>query len=488
MSRVQRPNSVSRVATMAMLGLLAGCNPGQKYQRPVVPAPPEYKESVPPSNPPHGTWKTAVPNDQVLRGDWWKLYRDPQLDALEDRISVNNQTLRAATEKYLQARSQVAIAHSSFFPTLLAGPSAAREKYSSNRPLNTPGSETEFTDLVLSGQASWEPDLWGRVRRSVESARANAQASAADLANVEVSVRTELALDYFELRGLDTQQQLLDSTVKSDEDYYHLTLIRFRSGLAAESDVALAQTQLESIRAKAIDTGAARAQYEHAIATLTGQPASTFSLPSAPLTLKLPVIPNSVPSELLERRPDIAAAERRALAANAQIGMAQTAYYPNISLTGIGGFESTGFGSWIQGPSILWSLGGSATQTLFDAGRRHAITEQARAAYEASAANYRQSVLNGFQEVEDNLAALRILDHEATTQQIAVTAAERSLHLSVERYRGGLTTYLEVLTTQTAQLTSQRTAADITTRQFAASVQLIKALGGGWNTTQLPKP
>ncbi len=488
MSIVQRLDSVSLIATLAVLGLLAGCTPGPKYRRPAVPAPPEYKESVPPPNPPHGTWKAAAPSDQVLRGDWWKLYKDPQLDALEDRIAVNNQTLRAATEEYLQARAQVATARSGFFPTLLAGPSVARQKDAANRPLNTPGSQTEFTDLVLSGQASWEPDLWGRVRRSVESARANAQASAADLANVEVSVRAELALDYFELRGLDTQQQLLDSTVKSDEEYYNLTLVRFHGGLAAESDVALAKTQLESTRAQATDIGVARAQYEHAIATLTGQPASTFGLPSAPLTLKLPVIPGSVPSELLERRPDIAAAERRALAANAQIGVAQAAYYPNISLSGIGGFESTRIGTWIQGPSMLWSLGGSAAETLFDAGRRHSITEQARAAYEASAANYRQSVLNGFQEVEDNLAALRILDHEATTQQNAVTAAERSLHLSTERYRGGLTTYLEVLTAQTAQLASQRAADDITTRQFAASVQLIKALGGGWNTAQLPKP
>jgi len=466
---------------------LSGCMVGPNYHRPTAPAPPEFKKSVPPPNPPNGTWSTAQPADQTLRGDWWKIYNDDQLNALEDKVAVNNQTLRVAYENYLQARSQVATARASYYPTLTAGPSAQREKFSQNQPLAGPGDAFDYDNLTVSGQVLWEPDFWGQIRRTVEAARASAQASAADLANAELSVRAELALDYFQMRGLDSQQQLLDGTVKSYEDYYKLTVTRFNGGVATDSDVALAQTQLESTRAQAIDIGVARAQYEHAIATLIGQPASTFSLAPAPLALALPSVPTGVPSQLLERRPDISAAERRVQAANAQIGIAQSAYYPNITIGGTGGFQSTSVGSWISGPSALWSLGGTAVETLFDAGRRHSLTDQARDAYEASAANYRQSVLNGFQEVEDNLAALRVLNREATTQQAAVRAADRSLRVSTERYRGGVTTYLEVLTAQTAQLTNQRTAVDITTRQFAASVLLVKALGGGWNVSQLPK-
>jgi len=463
---------------------------GPNYQRPIAQAPPEFKENVPPPNPPHGSWVTAQPADQILRGDWWKLYNDQKLDALEDKIAINNLTLRAAMESYLQARAQVSTARSSFYPTLAAGPSITREKFSSNQPLASAGDKIQYTDYAIAGQALWEPDFWGQIRRMVEAARANAQASAALVANAELSVRTELALDYFELRGLDSQQQLLDSTVKSYQDYYDLTLTRYHGGVATESDVALAQTQLESTRALAVDIGVGRAQYEHAIATLIGQPASTFSLAPASLDARvtvLPSVPTGVPSQLLERRPDIAANERLVQAANEQIGIAQAAFYPTITLGGTGGFNSAQGGTWIQGPSALWSLGASGVETLFDAGRRKSITEQARDNYQVTVANYRQSVLNGFQEVEDNLAALRLLRQEAITQQAAVAAAERSLHISTERYRGGVTTYLEVLTAQTAQLSNQRTATDITTRQFVASVQLIKALGGGWSTTQIPK-
>jgi len=280
---------------------------------------------------------------------------------------------------------------------------------------------------------------------------------------------------------------LLDNTVASDADYLQLTQVRFKGGVSTEVDVAQAETQLESVKAQDIDVGVARAQFEHAIATLVGVSASSFSLPQMPLTLALPNIPAGVPSLLLERRPDIAAAERRTDAANAQIGIAISAYYPNVTLNGSGGFGSENAGTWIQGPSALWSLGGSAVELLFDAGRRHAITDQAREAYEGQTANYRQSVLNAFQEVEDNLAALRILNDEAATQDAAVAASMRSLNISTNRYKGGVTTYLEVLTAQTTQLANQRTQADITTRQFAASVQLIKALGGGWDTTQLPQ-
>jgi NodT family efflux transporter outer membrane factor (OMF) lipoprotein len=480
----------SWIAASLCVAALTGCVVGPNYQRPSVPPPPAAFKELPPPSLPNGSWKQAQPGDAQdaqLKGKWWELYSDPELNALEEKIAVSNETLKAATEEYFEAREEIRVARSSYYPTLGAGPSISRTRESYNQPNTVRGTtDYQYNTFALEGQASWEPDLWGSVRRTVEEARANAQASAADLANAALSLQAELATDYFEMRGLDLQQELLDNTVKADADYLRLTQIRFKGGVATDVDVAQAETQLETVKAQAIDVGVARAQYEHAIATLTGQPASTFSLAPAPLTLALPTIPVGVPSELLERRPDIAAAERRADAANAQIGIAVAAFYPNVQLGGTGGFESANPGTWIQGPSALWSLGGSAIETLFDAGRRHAITDQARDAYEAQAANYRQSVLNAFQEVEDNLAALRILNDEAKTQAAAVEAARRSLQISTNRYKGGVTTYLEVLTAQTAQLTDERTQDDITTRQFAASVQLIEALGGGWNRTQLP--
>jgi NodT family efflux transporter outer membrane factor (OMF) lipoprotein len=452
--------------------------------------PPAYQENggttstVPP---PAGTWKQAQPADDVLRGRWWELYGDPELNSLEDKVAVSNQTLKAASEQYLSARAQVQVSRASYYPSLTFSPSSARDRVSQNRPLYVAGTKTQYSDTVIAGQASWEPDLWGSIRRTVEESRSNAQASAADLANVELSIRAELALDYFQMRGLDTDQQLLDDTVKAYQKSYQLTVDRFKGGVATDSDVALAQTQLQSTISQSVDIGVARAQYEHAIATLIGVPASSFTLAAAPLSLTLPQLPTGVPSALLERRPDISSAERRTQAANAQIGIAIAAFYPTITLTGGGGFESTGAGNLFQGPSALWSLGGSAAQLLFDGGRRRAVTEQARHNYDEQTANYRESVLNAFQEVEDQLAALRIYQQEAVSQQAAVLAARRSTQISTNRYIGGTTTYLEVLTAQAAQLSNERTAADLTTRQFASSVQLVRALGGGWDTSQLPK-
>ncbi len=467
--------------------VLTGCTVGPNYHQPSIPPPPAAYKELPPPNPPNGSWKQAQPSDALLKGKWWEMYGDPKLNALEDRIEVSNQTLKAAMEQYFEAREEIRVVRANYFPTLSAEPSVSRTRESYNQPNTVPSStDYQYNTFSLQGQVSWEPDLWGTVRRSVEEARANAQASAADLANVALSLHAELAADYFEMRGLDSQQQLLNDTVKADTDYLHLTQVRFKGGIATDVDVAQAQTQLETVRAQAIDVGVARAQYEHAIATLTGQPASTFSLAADPLTLALPEVPAGVPSELLERRPDIAGAERRVDVANAQIGIAISAYYPNVQLGGSGGFESGQAGTWIQGPSAMWSLGGSAVELLFDAGRRHALTQQARDAYDVQAANYRESVLNAFQEVEDNLAALRILHNEAQTQAAAVTAARRSLQISTKRYTGGVTTYLEVLTAQTAQLNDEQTQNNITTRQFVASVQLIKALGGGWSRSQLP--
>lgn len=489
---------LSRRAQLALLFatpvLMTGCRVGPVYQKPAAPAPPAYKEgssgaaTVPPPAIPNGGWKAAQPSDAVLKGKWWEIYQDSQLNALEEKIAVGNQTLRASTARYLQAREQIRVARSSFFPTLSAGISGSRTKQSNNRPLYSSTSPSNYNDFSLTGQVSWEPDLWGRVRHTVDAAGATAQASAADLASIELSIRAELAMDYFELRGLDLQRQLLDSTVADYVHAYELTQQRLQKGVATDADVALAQTQLETTRAQNIDVGVARAQYEHAIATLVGEPASTFRLSFAPLALPLPTVPVGVPSQLLERRPDVAAAERRAAAANEQIGYAMSAYYPNITLGGSGGFDSRYPGTWIQGPSTLWSLGGSALQTLFDAGRRKALTQQARDNYEASVADYRQSVLSGFEEVEDQLSTLRILEEEAATETRAVASANRALSISTLRYNGGVTSYLEVLTAENAKLQNQRTEASVLARRFSASVQLIRALGGGWDTTQLPKP
>ena len=476
-------------AAIAALSL-AGCKVGPNYHQPAAAMAPSYKETAPPPPIAGGGWKQAQPGDAQLRGKWWEIYGDPQLNALEERVTVSNETLKASLAQYTQALAAVRQYRAAYFPTLSAGPGYTRNSLSGNRPsrVNSANAVNSYGDLTVSGQAAWEPDLWGEVRRTVQQARANAQVSAAELANVDLSLHAELCQDYFELRGLDTQKQLLDDTLAQYQKFLSLTEARFHGGISSEVDVAQARTQLDQVRTQDLDVGVARAQYENAIATLTGQPAASFSLPPAPLTLTLPVVPVGVPSEMLERRPDVAAAERRAAAANEQIGIALAAYYPRVNLTGSGGFEAGRPGILFQGPSALWSLGGSATELLFDAGRRHAITAEARAAYDAQVANYRQTVLQSFQDVEDQLAALSILTQEQATQQQTVADAQRSLDLSTNRYKGGVATYLEVITAQAAELSSRRTAADITTRQFAASVQLVKALGGGWDKKQLPNP
>ena len=476
---------------LTLLLFVGGCKVGPNYRTPSAAMAPSFKEQAmetpPPSEPGVG-WKHAQPSDDKLRSKWWESYNDPQLNALEERVVVSNQNLKAAMAQYTQASAAVQQFRSNLFPTLSAGPSYSRTSVSQNRPFGVPTKGNPYTDLIASGSATWEPDLWGNIRRTVQAARANAEASAADLANVQLSLQSELAMDYFELRGLDTQKQLLDDTIQSYQRFLQLTISRFHGGVATDADVAQAQTQLDQTIAQDIDVGVQRAQFEHAIATLSGQPASSFSLAPAPLTLALPTFPVGVPSELLERRPDVAGAERRAAAANEQIGIAIAAYYPQVSLGGTGGFESSRAGNLFQGPSSLWSLGGSATELLFDAGRRHAITVEARAGYDVQVANYRQTVLQSFQDVEDQLAALNILNEEAAAQQKTVADAERSLQISLNQYKGGLVTYLQVITEQAIELANRRTAADITTRQFAASVQLVKALGGGWDNTQLPHP
>jgi NodT family efflux transporter outer membrane factor (OMF) lipoprotein len=423
----------------------------------------------------------------MLRGKWWEIYQDPQLNRLEDLIAPGNQTLRAAMENYLASRDQVTVARASFYPTLSAGPGFSHETVSANRPLVPAGSPSSANDYQLEGQASWEPDFWGRIRRTVEAARESAQATAADMATLDLSLHAELAQDYFELRGLDSQSRLLQSTVDAYERQLDLTQRLVKGGVVTQVVEAQALTQLETVRAQLIDVNEARAEFEHAIATLTNQQARELTLQTAPLDLALPQVPLGVPSQLIERRPDIAGAERRVAAANAQIGIAISAFYPTISLGGGGGFESSHGGTWIQGPSALWSLGAQATQLLFDAGRRHALTDQSRHSYESQAATYKATVLGAFNEVEDKLSDLRILEQEIVVERRAVDAAQRSLDLSNQRFKGGATSYLEVITAEGTLLTNQRTATDLQTRQFAASVQLVRALGGGWDVTQLPK-
>lgn len=477
---------------LGLVALLSGCKVGPNYQRPDTLAPPEYKEGasagavLPPPNPAGGTWKPASPSDGMLRGKWWEAYQDPQLNALEEQITPQNQSLRAALETYLSARDQVRVARADFYPTLSVTPAASRDQVSSHRPLITNSTQTGYSDFQLEGQASWEPDLWGRVRRSVEAAHENAQASAADLANLDLSLHAELALDYFELRGLDSDARLLTKAVSDYQNQLDLNQRLVKGGLATEVVVAQALTQLETTRAQLVDVNEARSEFEHAIATLINKEARDVSLAPAPLDLALPKIPVGVPSQLIERRPDIAATERRTAAANAQIGIAISAFYPNVVVGGGGGFESTNVGTLIQGPSALWSLGAQATELLFDAGKRHAITDQARHNYEAQASTYRATVLGAFNEVEDRLSDLRVLEEESTTEQRAVAAAQHSLDLSNQRYKGGATSYLEVLIADSTLLTNQRTSTDLVTRQFAASVGLVRALGGGWDATQLP--
>jgi NodT family efflux transporter outer membrane factor (OMF) lipoprotein len=423
----------------------------------------------------------------MLRGKWWEIYQDPRLNQLEERIAANNQTLRQALETYLAAHDQVIAARSALFPRLSAGISASRNNISANGPSFSPGKSTDYNDFLVGGQGSWEPDFWGRIRRTVEAARSSAQASAADMAVVDLTLHAEMASAYFELRGLDAQTKLLNDTVTDLEGQLDLAQRRLGGGIGTEADVAQARTQLETVRAQLVDVGMARAQLEHAIGTIANLKLSEFSIVPAPLDLPLPKVPLGVPSQLLERRPDIAGAERRAAAANAQIGIAVSAFYPTITLGGDGGFESLNAGTWIQGPSALWSLGAQATQLLFDAGQRHALSDEARHAYEAQAAGYRASVFQAFNDVEDQLSSLRILEQESGAEQKAVASAQHSFDISNERYKGGVTSYLEVLTAEATLLQNQRTAIDLQTRQFLASVGLVRSLGGGWDASQLPK-
>ena len=457
----------------------SGCTGGPNYKRPTAEVPPAYKEV--------GNWKQAQPNEQNLGGNWWEMFQDPQLNALELQVNVSNQNLKAAEAQYTQARALLRYNRAAYFPTIDGGGSATRNRISSHRPASIVANGITYNDFQIPLELSYQVDVWGRVRRTVESYREQAQASAADLATVNLSMHAQLALDYFQARTLDAEERLLNSTVTQYEQALELIENRFAGGIASELEVQQARTQLETTRAQAIDVGVARAQYEHAVAILIGKPPADFSLAALPLTAPPPPIPPGLPSELLERRPDIAAAERRMASANAQIGVAKAAYYPTVSLGATGGFESGVITTLISGPSILWSAGGSAVAPIFDAGRRRANLDQAIAAYDQTVANYRETVLTGFQQVEDNIAASRILENEAQAQDKAVVAAQKYLELAVIRYRGGVTSYLEVTTAQSAALSNQLTALNILGRRMVDAVTLVQALGGGWDRTALPE-
>lgn len=441
-------------------------------------------------------WKTAQPSGNAIRGNWWEAFHDAELNALEEKVEASNQNIAAAAANFLAARALVREARSQYFPTLAASPSIINSRPSSAlfgglRAGSSSGaglSVRSFTNYSLPFDASWEPDFWGRVRSEVRTNVFAAQASAADLENVRLSEQGELAADFYELRAQDSLKDLLDSTVAAYQQALEITQSRYRAGLDSEEAVAQSEAQLKAAQAQDTNIAILRARYEHAIAVLTGQSPSTFSLAAKPLQANPPTIPVGVPAELLERRPDIAAAERAMAQANAQIGVARAAYFPNILLSATGGFGSSSATDWLTWPSRFWSVGPSLAQNIFDAGLRKATVAQYRAVYEQTVADYRQTVLMAFEQVENNLAALRLLSEAIEQQEAAVRAAQRSLQEATVRYTKGLDPYLNVINAQTVLLSDQETAVNFRMQRMVASVQLIKALGGGWNAAQLPSP
>ena len=468
---------ISLFGMAGLFQLLLACSVGPDYVRPPALVPEAYRETQ--------GWKMAEPKDHLLRGKWWELFEDHGLDDLVMQIDISNQNVASAEAQFRQARALVQAARAGYFPTVTAGASFTRSLASSATGTATAASPSPVSLYSLPVDASWELDLWGRIRRSVEASRAGAQATAADLESVRLSARAELVQDYFQVRALDGQKELLDRTVAALEKSRELTQNRYLSGVASRGDVLQADTLLSSTRAQAIDLGVQRSQFEHAIALLIGKPPALFTFPFSPLAARPPTIPVGLPSELLERRPDIAGAERRMAAANAQIGVAVAGYYPTVTLGASAGFQSTDLSRWLNWPSRFWSFGPALSELVFTGGLLQSRTEQARAAYDAAVADYRQIVLTAFQGVEDNLSALRILEQEGAAQEEAVRAAEASLAVAVNQYKAGIVGYLNVISAQTAALTSRRAALDIMSRRMTAGILLIKALGGGWNTASL---
>ncbi len=475
-------------AAVLVLALVGGCSFAPKYTVPPVQTPVAYKEM--------DGWKVAQPKDDVIRGKWWEIFNDPLLNALEEQVAISNQTLLAALANLQEARAVIKEARSQYFPTVSLEPSVTKTFQSANAKsvVTSPGSSggkvggnNTFYSLPLD--ASWEPDLWGAIRNTVKADVYTAQASAANLEGLRLTAQADVAVDYFSLRGQDALKAVLDATVVAYQKTLDLTKALFQQGIDSDEDVSQAETQLATTQAQATNVGIQRAQYEHAIALLLGKPASTFSIPvqlsATDLTVQPPEIPVGIPSELLERRPDVATAERSVAAANAQIGVARAAFFPTLTLTGSAGFESTSIANLLSGPSAFAELGAMLVQPVFDAGLRKATVEQFTAAHNVAVANYRQAVLVAFQEVEDNLAALRILSQERQQQDTAVRSAERTLALATHRYELGIDSYLNVIVAQTALLNNQQTAVNLFTQQMTSSVQLILTLGGGWDSSEL---
>jgi NodT family efflux transporter outer membrane factor (OMF) lipoprotein len=465
---------MKRIVLLCAVALLVACKAGPDYRKPEVSAPAGFKEAG-------EAWKQAEPRDEVDRGRWWEIFRDTELGALIERVDISNQSLRAAEAQLRQAQAVAAASRANLFPSLDLKASVTRSR--------SPGAGTQ-TNRSVSVDASWDADLWGRLRRALESDQAAVQASAGDLAAARLSLQAQLATSYFQLRMLDTQRKLLEDTVQAFQKSLTLTENRYRAGVGARADVIQADTQLKSTLAQAIDIGVQRSQLEHSIALLVGVAPAEFSIPPQPsYVAELPVIPTGLPSALLERRPDVAAAERRVAAANAEVGVATAAFFPSLTLSGAFGFRSSGAAQWLSAPSRFWSLGPALAMALFDAGLRKAQTEQAVAAYDATVANYRQTALTSFKEVEDNLAAVRILEEESKLQADAVESARLSVQLTTNQYKAGTTSYLSVVQVQATWLANERTAVGIVGERLAATIALIKALGGGWRASDLsPQP
>jgi NodT family efflux transporter outer membrane factor (OMF) lipoprotein len=479
-------------ATLAVsLISLSGCVVGPNYKTPAAITAPAFKEAPPASFAESDGWKAGQPSDTRLKGDWWSMFQDPQLNELESQVDGANQTLKAAAANFRASREQIGFARSQEAPTIGVSPSIGTVRDSANQPyFNKTLANNGSGNFQLPVDLNYEIDLWGRIRRSVTSAREQAQANDADMENARLSLHAELALDYFGLRAADAQEKLLDDTVKAYQSALQLTQDRFEGGAAPQSDVAEARTQLDQARVQRTDLEVERTQYEHAIAVLIGKPPAEFTLSPLPLDQArqvMPDIPGVMPAVLLERRPDIAGEERRMASANEQIGIAQAAYYPTLSLSALAGFQGTSAMNWLNWPSRFWAVGPSLSETLFDAGRRRAVKNISVDQYDATVANYRQTVLTAFQQVEDSLAALRVLETEAKQQKEATASAEQSLDLFQTRYEGGVDTYLQVVTWQTAALNDQRNDLEILHRRLETSVLLIKALGGGWDTSQMPR-
>lgn len=488
-------SSQIRVSLLSMTGALAlfiaGCRVGPDYVRPSPPLAPAFKETVPNNFNAEGGWSTAKPADAQIKGNWWTLFNDPKLNELEAQIDTANQTLKQAEANFQAARAAVRFNRASEAPTIGANPTIGAVRDSSNQPyFNSAAANNGTGNFDLPIDLNYEVDLWGRVRRTVAQSREQAQASAADLENSRLSLHAELAIDYFNLRSADAQSHLLADTVKAFQAALQLTEDRYNGGASPESDVTQARTQLQTAQVQATDLNIQRAAYEHAIAALLGKPPASFTLAADPIKVNapaLPVIPGMLPSQLLERRPDIASSERSMAAANEQIGIAQAAFYPTLSLSNAVGFLGTSAVNWFSWPSRFFAVGPTFSQTLFDHGRRRAASEIARAQYDSTVAAYRETVLNAFQQVEDNLNALHNLETEAAQQQNATASAQQSLDLFNTRYEGGVDTYLQVITWQTALLQNQRNDIEIARRRYEASVLLIKALGGGWSASTLPQ-